>query len=63
MFESLCRLFAPRMSVGSLLTVRLLEKYGSGGVYTSAQVRRAVDELNNPQLQTEGFGLLRKPVG
>ncbi len=43
MFESLWRAFAPRVSVASALPVRLLNKYGSSGVYTSAQVRRVVE--------------------
>ena len=45
MFESLWRVFAPCVLVPSVLPVRLLEKYGSSGFYTSAQVRRVVKEL------------------
>ncbi len=45
MFESLWRVFAPRILVATVLPVRLLEKYGSSGFYTSAQVRRLVKDL------------------
>jgi len=45
MFESLLRFSAPHVLVAWALPVRLLEKYGSGGVYTSAEVRRAVEDL------------------
>ena len=45
MFECLWRIFAPRILVASVLPVRLLEKYGSSGFYTSAQVSRVVKDL------------------
>ena len=45
MFESLWRVFAPHILVATVLPVRLLNKYGSSGVYTSAQVRRVVEDL------------------
>jgi len=45
MFESLWRVFAPRVLVASVLPVRLLEKHGSSGFYTSARVRREVKDL------------------
>ena len=45
MFESLWSVFAPRALIASALPVRLLNKYGSSGVYTSAQVRRVVEDL------------------
>ncbi len=47
MFASLLRFFARRRfrSIAQVLPVRLFEKYGGGGVYTSDQVRRAARDL------------------